>query len=103
MAAGPVGPDDVRIQMDVALSARGELEVRQRVANNTDRPVRFRCRLFVPDRRGPTALVTIPPHEAGLQSYPLSDGPGLLGKTLWLQAEEIGGPRILNCRCVVGQ
>ncbi len=87
----------------MGLSARGELEVRQRLANDTDLPIRFRCRLFVPDRRVLTAMVTSSPHGVSIETYPVARGAELLGKALWLQAEEIDGPRVLNCRCVVGQ
>jgi len=32
------------------------------------------------------------------QLYRLPDGQQLIGQTLWLRAEEIGGPRVLNYR-----
>jgi hypothetical protein len=34
------------------------------------------------------------------KSYRLPDGRELIGKTLWLRAEEVGGQRILNFRFV---
>ena len=30
--------------------------------------------------------------------YRLADGKELIGQTLWLRAQEIGGPRVLNYR-----
>jgi hypothetical protein len=34
------------------------------------------------------------------RSFVLPNGHELLGQTLWLQVEEIGGSRVLNCQVV---
>lgn len=98
-----VGLDDVRIEIATQLNESGELEVQQRLINQTDRPVSFRCHLFAPDRRRLSSQVVRLNRGDDLRVYRLSDGKELLGKTLWLQAEEADGPRVLNYRFVAEQ
>jgi len=38
-----------------------------------------------------------------LKSYTIENGRELVGRQLWLRAEEIGGPRILNYRFYAAQ
>jgi hypothetical protein len=96
-----VGLGDVRIETQTRLNSENKLEVQQRFVNSTDQPVSFRCELFAPDRR--RLMVDVLDQSAGenLHTYRLEDGKELLGKTLWLRATGIGGPRILNYRFTV--
>jgi len=96
-----VGPDDVRIEIDTHLNGQGELEVEQRLVNDGDRAVSFHCQLLAPDRRRETALVAGPPGGCGVHVYRLADGRQLVGKTLWLEARQTDGPRVLNYSFVV--
>jgi hypothetical protein len=41
------------------------------------------------------------PHGDNVQVYRFRQGAELIGRTLWLRAEEIDGSRILNYRFVV--
>jgi hypothetical protein len=95
-----VGPDDLRIEVETQLNRQGELEVQQRLVNETDRPVRFDCQLLTPDRRRLTVQAACPAGGLDVQTYRLADGKELLGKALWLLTQETGGPRALNYRIV---
>ena len=93
-----VGPGDVSIEIVTRLSDQGELEVQQRLVNQGKDPVSFRCQLFAPNRRRLHAQVIGLRPGRDDQLYRLADGQQLIGQTLWLRAEEIGGPRVLNYR-----
>jgi len=93
-----VGSGDVYIETATRLNDQGELEVEQRLVNQGKDPVSFRCQLFAPNRRRlHTQVIGLRPGRDD-QLYRLPDGQQLLGQTLWLRAEEIGGPRVLNYR-----
>ena len=93
-----VGMGDVYIEIVTRLSAFGELEVDQRIVNRSDAPVSFRCQLFAPHRRRLRSQVIGLKPGRDQKLYRLPDGKQLIGQTLWLRADEIGGPRILNYR-----
>jgi hypothetical protein len=80
------------------LNSRGEMEVHQTLTNQGKKPVSFRCDLLAPDRRRQSTAVLIQPSSKSELTYRLPDGEQLLGKAIWLRAEEIDGPRVLNYR-----
>ena len=57
--------------------------------------------LFVPDRLRQRRHVLNLGRGRNVQTYLLPRGEELLGKTLWLRAEEIGGERMLNHQILV--
>jgi hypothetical protein len=77
---------------------RGEMEVYQTLTNQGKKPAGFRCDLLAPDRRRQSTEVHVQPSGTSQVTYHLPDGEQLLGKTIWLRAEEIDGPRVLNYR-----
>jgi hypothetical protein len=89
---------DVAMDAHAALTERGDLEVRQTLSNQGKRSVGFRCNLIAPDRRRQSAEVILQPSAKSNFVYRLPEGQELLGKPLWLRAEEIDGPRVLNYR-----
>lgn len=95
-----IGQDDVTLDLTTHLNDRGELEVEQFVTNNTDQSVSFKCFLFVPDRRRLMTQVIELTQDRDRKLYRLPNGAELIGKTLWLRAEEINGNRTLNRRFV---
>ncbi len=95
-----VGSDDVYIEVVTLLNDRGELEVEQHLVNDTGAPISFRCQLLAPNRRRQTARIIGLGQGRNVSTYRLPDGEQLTGKTLWLRAEQIGGPRVLNYRFV---
>jgi len=95
-----VGSGDVYIELVTRLNQHGELEVEQHFINDTQEPVSFRCHLLAPDRRRQKTQVVGLGHGRQLHVYRLPDGQQLIGKTLWLRAEQVDGPRVLNYRFV---
>ncbi|HZZ71541.1 MAG TPA: hypothetical protein VFE24_04760 [Pirellulales bacterium] len=93
-----IGQGDVDIEVHSRLNEKGELEVEQQLTNRTDQAVSFKCQLFIPDRRRMVSQVVEQDRGRDTKVYRLQDGRELLGKTLWLRAEEIGGQRVLNYR-----
>jgi hypothetical protein len=89
---------DVTLEGQVVLNNHGEMEVRQALTNQGKTPTSFRCDLLVPDRRRQSTEVLIQPSGKSELTYRLPDGEHLQGKTIWLRAEEIDGPRVLNYR-----
>ena len=93
-----VGLDDLVFKVESRLNQQGEIEVEQTFVNRGNRPVSFHCQLFAPDRRRlATQVIGLEPGR-DVQVYRLPEGTELLGKTLWLRADEIDGPRTLNHR-----
>ena len=90
-----VGLGDVVIEMSTKMNEAGELEVTQRVTNHVNRPARFKCYLLAPQRRRVHGIVQLDGRGTNKQVYRLSNGKQLLGKSLELRAEEIGGERVL--------
>ncbi|HEX5442508.1 MAG TPA: NEW3 domain-containing protein [Pirellulales bacterium] len=92
-----VGLGDVYMELASHLNARGELEVEQRLVNRSKGEVTFRCYLNIPNRRRMRTLVTRLSPGEDVQTYRAAAGEELVGQTLRVRAEEIGGSRrILN-------
>jgi len=96
-----VGQGDVKIEVTTRREEPDVMEVDQRFINAGNQVVNFRCYLYAPGRRRQTTQIVNLGQGEDRKSYRLSDSAQLLGQTLWLRAEEIGGPRILNYRFVV--
>lgn len=91
-----IGMGDVFIETKTRLNQRGELEIEQTLVNQGKGPVSFRCSLLAPDRcRQAVQVLALPPGR-DQKVYRLPRGVALLGKAIWLHAEEIDGPRVLN-------
>jgi hypothetical protein len=98
-----LGLDDVQVEMTSRLrndgtpqSPRWNLVVELHLASMSDQPLSFQCVLFAPGRRRETRQVIHLGRDRQTLSFVLPDGELLLGKRLWLRAEEIGGSRVLN-------
>jgi len=95
-----VGLGDVRIDLTAHLNHKGELEVQQWTVNEGDKPVELRCQLFAPGRQRLTTQVVGLSRGQDLKVFRFPEGRDLVGKTLWLQAQETNGPQVLNYRFV---
>ena len=95
-----VGLEDVRLEVSTRLTQDGQLEVQQRVINDSQNPISLRCQLYAPERRRMSIQVVGLGRGEDVRVYRLPHGKELVGKTLWLQAEEVGGSRVLNYRFV---
>jgi hypothetical protein len=92
-----LGLDDVQVEVATRLRAKdGALVVEQHLANTSGQPLSFRCLLFAPGRRRETRQVIHLGRERTTLTFVLPRGEELIGQKLWLQAEEIGGSRVLN-------
>jgi NPCBM-associated, NEW3 domain of alpha-galactosidase len=95
-----VGMGDVEIEATTQENADGDLEVRQVFINHADEPVSFRCELYAPGRRRLRWDVMNVAAGRDVKIYQLRQAKDLIGETLWIRAEEIGGSRVLNYRFV---
>lgn len=96
-----VGLGDVVIDVKTKLLDDGTLMVEQKMTNFLDNMVDFKCLLYAPDRRRQVNQVFRLGQGQDIKRYYLPNGEDLVGKTLWLRAEEIDGLRILNYRFLV--
>ncbi|MDZ7618557.1 MAG: hypothetical protein U1E05_16255, partial [Patescibacteria group bacterium] len=96
-----VGLGFVYIEIETRWTRQGELEVVQRMVNDDHAPVSFRCQLFIPGMRRMLTQVVNLGRGFNEQVYPVPNATGLIGETLWLRAEEMTGPRVLNYRFTV--
>ena len=80
------------------MNDQGELEIEQRLTNETDKAVSFKCFLYAPDRLPIVTQVVEQGRGTDTKSFRLPNGAELLGKTLLLRADEIAGQRIINVR-----
>jgi hypothetical protein len=93
-----VGIGDTALELNCWLDDSDQLIVEQQLVNNTTRSLSFNCYLYAPGRRRlRQQLLDVGPGRAA-RTFVLPNGRELLGKTLWLRAEEIGGTRVLNYR-----
>ncbi len=95
-----IGLGDVEITMSTWLDDRDRLIVEQHLTNKTAKKVSFNCLLFAPNRRRLRRQVFQLGAGNITNTFVLPNGRELLGKTLWLRAEEVGGSRLLNYRVV---
>jgi hypothetical protein len=92
-----LGLEDVQMELATRLRDDGALIVEQQIMNLADRPVSFHCLLFPPGRRRESRQVIHASRGHNSLTFVLPRGEELLGQTLRLRAEEVGGPRVLNC------
>ncbi len=95
-----VGLGDVTMEFSTHLNDNGELEIRQVLENKTESFVSFKCMLFAPGRRRIRKQIQNLSQGRDTKIYVMPKGEDLIGKTLRVRAEEIGGERILNYRVV---
>jgi hypothetical protein len=93
-----VGLGDLILEAQTRLNEFGELEVEQKIINNTDQELAFRCSLYAPGRRRTSVDLERIGEGQDTRTYVLPNGKALLGQQLWLRAEELNGERVLNHR-----
>ena len=96
-----VGTEDITAHVNTRLNDHGELEIEQRLVNDTDKVVSFKCFLYIPDRLPVVTQVVEQGRGTDTKSYRLPNGNELIGKTLLLRCDEIAGQRIINYRFAV--
>lgn len=98
-----VGQDDVTVQVNTRLNERGELEIERRLTNETDKLVSFKCYIYIPNRQPLVSQVVELGRGTDTKVVRIENGAQLVGKTLLLRADEIGGERIINHRFTAQQ
>jgi len=98
-----VGLGDVDVEVSTKLGPDKALMVELRMVNHSEKTVDFKCLLHAPDRRRMSAQVVRLGRGQDIKRFIYPHGDQLVGKTLWLRAEEIGGLRILNYRFDVSE
>lgn len=100
-----VGLGDVTMRIIERINkAENRLEIEQIITNNTS-PVEvldFNCSLHIPGERRQKKMVTKLGTGQDRKYFTLPNADQMMGKELWLKAEQIGGSRILNHRWAVG-
>jgi hypothetical protein len=87
---------DIEVELASRLDEQGNLVVEQHLINTTQQFVSFNCLLFAEGRRRQRRQVYQLGQGRSTNVFVLPDGEELIGTTLWLRAEEIGGARVLN-------
>jgi hypothetical protein len=91
-----VGLGDVKFELNSFVDETGSLVVEQHLVNSLDSEVSFNCILFTPSGRQRRQVLNAT-RGRRVDTYRFEEGEDLVGKRLWLRAEEIGGTRrILN-------
>jgi hypothetical protein len=95
-----VGLGEILAELDTWMDDDGRLIVEQHLINQTSNKLDFNCYLFVPGRRRLRIQVfDIGPGRV-THTFALSNGKELLGKSLWLRVEQLGGGRLHNYHVV---
>ncbi len=98
-----VGSDELKLEATGRLNEQGDLQVTQRITNDTPEPISFKCSLYAPGRRRMMSQVIELRTDSDTKIYRLHDGQELVGRELWLRAEEIGGQQNLNFLSLQGR
>jgi len=93
-----IGLGDVELEVSTHIDEANVLTVEQRMTNHSDEIVDFKCYLYAPQRRRQANQVFRLGRGQDIKRYRFANGQQLVGKQLWLRAEEINGQRILNYR-----
>jgi hypothetical protein len=96
-----VGSGSIAIDFTTHLDKDGMLVVEQVMTNSAQLPVDFKCFLYAKGYRRQRAQVYRLGATPDRTTYRYHNGAALVGKELTLEAEEIGGERVLKCRFMV--
>jgi len=96
-----LGLGNVFVEMSTHKTEDGELVVVMKVVNHGEEVVNYQAQLFAPGRRRQKKYVLDLGRGSQVVEFRYPDGKELEGKSLWLRAEEIDGPQIINCKVTV--
>lgn len=96
-----LGIGDVFVEMTTHMTENGELVVVQKMINRSDKIANYQVQLFAPGRRRQKKYMLDIGRGSQVIEFRYPDGKELEGKSLWLRAEELDGPQIINCRITV--
>ncbi len=95
-----VGYGDIVVELNTWLDDAGNLVVEQHLINHTEKKLNFNCYLFAPGRRRMRMQVFDIGSGRVTHTFKLQNGAQLLGQTIWLRVEELGGTRLMNYHVV---
>ena len=96
-----VGLGDIKLEVESELDRRtGKLIVYVHLDNNTDSRIRFNCLMFIKGRQRRRLRLASTGRGRTTNTFTTEDGASLIGKTIFVQARELGGGRILNYKLV---
>ena len=91
-----IGSGNLTLELAAHMDDNGDLIVEQTLRNHAEDLVNFNCILFVPDRGREWKPVRKLGRGQSINTFIIPQGAELIGKTLWMRAEEIDGDRMLN-------
>ena len=95
-----VGLGHLNVEISTHLDSDGTLVVEQQMTNSSSTTPDFKCLLYAPGRRAQRSQVYRLGGSADIKIYRYAQGRELIGKELWLHAEEVGGSRVINHRFI---
>jgi len=98
-----IGDDEIELHLHTHLEEDGSLAVEQRMINHGEKPIDFKCLLYTAGRRRQRMQVFRLSNKYDVKTYVYQNASELIGKELWLRAEELGGTRVLNHRIKIEQ
>ena len=98
-----VGDRDIELELNTHIDQSGRLVVDQRMINHSYELADFKCLLRVEGRRTQRVQVFRLGSSFDRQKYYFPNGEELIGRTIWLRAEEQNGTRVLNHRVKIEQ
>ena len=93
-----VGLGNLNVEISTHLDGDGVLVVEQQMTNSSNTTPDFKCLLYAAGRRAQRSQVYRLGASADIKIYRYPNGRDLIGKELWLHAEEVGGSRVINHR-----
>ncbi|MFM2093042.1 MAG: hypothetical protein RIS70_166 [Planctomycetota bacterium] len=91
-----LGSGDFTVELSARLDDQGNLIVDQVFQNHGDHAIDFNCVLYIPERGRQSKPIRNLRRGQVMNTYIIPDGAELVGKVLWLRAEEVDGDRVLN-------
>ncbi len=98
-----VGDEEIELELLTYIDEQGRLVVDQRMINNSLDLVDFKCSLRIGGRRTQKMQVFRLGNNYDLKKYLFQNGEELIGRPLWLRAEEQNGTRVINHRITIEQ
>ena len=97
-----IGTEDLSLDVKSHLDKEGTLVVEQTMTNSAAHPADFKCSLRAQGHRPQRMQVYRLGKNPDRKVYRVANGADLVGKELWLDLEELNGPRTLKYRFVAG-
>src|SRR3954453_19773010 len=97
-----IGTEDLSLDVKSHLDKDGMLVVEQTMTNSAAHTADFKCSLRAQGHRPQRMQVYRLGKNADRKIYRIAEGRELVGKELWLELEELNGPRTLKYRFVAG-